>query len=80
MRERVAVAERVYPSDELSAMMKQLVDKNNTNIIFWQGYIESKQCSMTHCNITTVFELYNQCLYQLHQSRRKNSVMVSLNF
>lgn len=44
------------------------------NIILWQGYIESTQCSMAHCNATTVISMYNECLAKLHQLRRSSHV------
>lgn len=57
-RERVLIAERVYPSDEMSVMMKKLVDLETGNIILWQGYIEATQCSMAHCNTPVVLGQY----------------------
>jgi hypothetical protein len=74
LRERLNVAVNVYPSDELQVLLKGLVDKEQGNIILWQGYIESTQCSMSHCNTPAVLNLYIKCLSILHKLRR-NSTM-----
>lgn len=48
------------------------------NIILWQGFIESTQCSMAHCNTSAVVALYNECLGKLHQQRRTAQLEKSL--
>ncbi|RZB41006.1 NRDE2 -like [Asbolus verrucosus] len=73
-RERLNVAVSIYPADELQVQLKNLVDKEQGNIILWQGYIEATQCSMSHCNTPAVLNLYIKCLSILHKLRR-NSTM-----
>ncbi|GJQ68861.1 hypothetical protein Trydic_g6060 [Trypoxylus dichotomus] len=70
LRERLNVCVNVYPADELYEQLKRLVEKEQGNIIFWQGLIESRQCSMSHCNTPAVIDLYVKCLSTLHQLRR----------
>lgn len=70
LRERLKVAVSAFPSDELQAQLKKLVDKEQDNIILWQGYIEATQCSMSHCNTPAVIDLYSRCLQTLHKLRR----------
>lgn len=74
LRERLNIAVSVYPSDELQTQLKKLVEKEQGNIILWQGYIEAVQCSMSHCNTPAVLELYNKCLSTLHKLRRNSSL------
>ncbi|KAJ3665779.1 hypothetical protein Zmor_001254 [Zophobas morio] len=74
LRERLNVAVSIYPSDELQVQLKSLVDKEQGNIILWQGYIESTQCSMSHCNTPAVLNLYTKCLSVLHKLRRNSSM------
>ncbi|EEZ98481.1 nuclear exosome regulator NRDE2 [Tribolium castaneum] len=74
LRERLNVAVSIYPSDELQVQLKNLVDKDQGNIILWQGYIESIQCSMSHCNTPSVLDLYTKCLSILHKLRRNSSM------
>lgn len=74
MRERLNITANAYPADELQIHLKKLVEKEPGNIIWWQGYIEASQCSMSHCNIPAVLKLYAKCLSTLHQLRR-NSVL-----
>ncbi|GLV38006.1 uncharacterized protein CBL_07804 [Carabus blaptoides fortunei] len=73
-RERVLIAETVYPGDELSVYLRKFVDKHPSNIILWQGYIEATQCSMAHCTTPAVIAMYNRCLSKLHQLRRASSL------
>lgn len=70
LRERLNICVSVYPADELHEQLNKLVDKEQGNIIYWQGLIESRQCSMSHCNTPTVINLYVKCLSTLHQLRR----------
>lgn len=70
LRERLNIAASVYPSDELQNQLEKLVEKDQANIILWQGYIESKQCSMSHCSTPKVLRLYTKCLSTLHKLRR----------
>lgn len=69
-RERLRIAVNSFPLDELQLHLKHLVDKEPNNLILWQGYIESSQCSMSQCNIPAVLKLYTKCLSILHQLRR----------
>lgn len=78
MRERLNIAVSVYPSDEIQDQLKKLVEKEEGNIILWQGYIEATQCSMSHCNTPAVLALYNRCLSTLHKLRRNATVRKSL--
>lgn len=70
LRERLKVAVSAFPADELQAQLQKLVKKERENIILWQGYIEATQCSMSHCNTSSVISLYSECLSTLHQLRR----------
>ena len=72
LREQLNIIVSVYPSDELYEYLKNLVDKDQGNIILWQGLIESRQCSMSHCNSRSVINLYINCLSTLHQIRRSS--------
>lgn len=74
LRERMNIAFSVYPSDELQTQLKKLVDKEQGNIILWQGYIEATQCSMSHCNAPAVLKLYTRCLSTLHKLRRSATI------
>lgn len=74
LRERLNVAVSIYPTDELQLQLKNLVEKEQGNIILWQGYVEATQCSMSHCNTPEVLNLYIKCLSVLHKLRR-NSTM-----
>lgn len=74
LRERLNVAVSCYPADELQVQLKNLIEKDQGNIIFWQGYIEATQCSMSHCNTPAVLNLYSKCLAVLHKLRRSTSV------
>lgn len=74
LRERLNVAVSIYPSDELQVQLKNLVDKEQGNIILWQGYIEATQCSMSHCNTPAVIQLYTNCLSILHKVRRNSGL------
>lgn len=74
LRERMNIAFSVYPSDELQLQLKKIVDKEQGNIILWQGYIEATQCSMSHCNAPAVLKLYTQCLSTLHKLRRSATI------
>nr|XP_022910843.1 protein NRDE2 homolog [Onthophagus taurus]XP_022910844.1 protein NRDE2 homolog [Onthophagus taurus] len=77
-RERLNVCVNAFPSDELNIHLEKMVEKEQSNIILWQGYIESKQCSMSHCNTPTVLKLYTKCLSTLHQLRRTAKVEKSI--
>ncbi|XP_060526310.1 nuclear exosome regulator NRDE2 [Cylas formicarius] len=74
LRERLKVAVSAFPADELQLQLKKLVEKDLGNIILWQGYIESTQCSMSHCNTPSVVALYSKCLSTIHQLRRNATV------
>ncbi|XP_018323794.1 protein NRDE2 homolog [Agrilus planipennis] len=74
LRERLNIAASVFPADELYLQMEKLIEKEPQNIILWQGYIESLQCSMSHCNISAVLKLYAKCLSTLHHLRRNSLV------
>lgn len=69
-RERLNIAVRTFPADELQMFLNSMVEKNKGNIILWQGYIEATQCSMSHCNTPAVLNLYIKCLSTLHLLRR----------
>ncbi|XP_056637114.1 nuclear exosome regulator NRDE2 isoform X1 [Diorhabda sublineata] len=73
-RERLNIAVSTFPADELQNYLRDAVEKDKSNIILWQGYIESTQCSMSHCNAPVVLDLYTKCLSVLHQLRRASSV------
>ncbi|CAG9815549.1 unnamed protein product [Phaedon cochleariae] len=73
-RKRLNIAVTAFPADELQNYLKELVNKDKSNIILWQGYIEATQCSMSHCNTPAVLNLYSKCLSTLHQLRRSTSV------
>lgn len=73
-RERLNVAVKAFPADELQMFLNNLVERNKGNIILWQGYIEATQCSMSHCTTPAVLNLYTKCLSILHQLRRTTSV------
>lgn len=77
-RERLSVAVRTFPADELQIFLSHLVDKEKENIIIWQGYIEATQCSMSHCITPVVLNLYTRCLSTLHQLRRATALEKSL--
>ncbi|XP_017780596.1 PREDICTED: protein NRDE2 homolog [Nicrophorus vespilloides] len=70
LRRRLDIAVGVYPSDELQSYMENLVEKEQSNIILWQGYIEATQCSMSHCTTPAVLNKYIKCLQTLHILRR----------
>ncbi|CAH0553769.1 unnamed protein product [Brassicogethes aeneus] len=74
LRERLGVAVSTYPADELQVMLKNTVEKDQSNIIFWQGYIETTQCNMSLCNTPAVLNLYTKCLSVLHKLRRNSSL------
>lgn len=74
LRERMNIAFSVYPFDELQLQLKKLVEKDQGNIILWQGYIEATQCSMSHCNAPAVLKLYTSCLSVLHKLRRSATI------
>ncbi|XP_018578784.1 protein NRDE2 homolog [Anoplophora glabripennis] len=74
LRERLKIAVSAYPADELQVYLQNLVEKDKSNIILWQGYIEATQCSMSHCNTPAVLSLYSKCLSTLHQLRRNTSL------
>lgn len=69
-REYLRIASATYPADELHSFLEKLVRKDQGNIILWQGLIESRQCSMSHCTAPTVLKLYTDCLSILHKLRR----------
>lgn len=69
-RERLNVAVSAFPADELYSYLENLIQKDQGNIILWQGLIESRQCSMSHCTTPKVLELYSDCLAILHKLRR----------
>ncbi|CAG9832762.1 unnamed protein product [Diabrotica balteata] len=71
-RERLNIAVVTFPSDELQIYLRDLVEKDKSNIILWQGYIEATQCSMSHCSTPEVLSLYTKCLSTLHQLRQTN--------
>ncbi|KAG5890548.1 hypothetical protein JTB14_028299 [Gonioctena quinquepunctata] len=73
-RERLNIVVGAFPADEQQTYLKELVEKDKGNIILWQGYVESTQCSMSHCNTPAVLNLYTKCLSTLHQLRRTSSV------
>ncbi|XP_023018350.2 nuclear exosome regulator NRDE2 [Leptinotarsa decemlineata] len=77
-RERLNIVVGTFPADEQQAYLKDLVEKDKGNIILWQGYIESTQCSMSHCNTPAVLSLYTKCLSTLHQLRRTTFVEKNL--
>ncbi|KAL3278774.1 hypothetical protein HHI36_016300 [Cryptolaemus montrouzieri] len=69
-RKRLEIMVSVFPVDELQKRLKSLLDKDDENIILWQGYIEATLCSMSHCNTSAVLKLYTNCLSTLHKLRR----------
>lgn len=72
-RKRLQILVSVYPSDELQKQLSDLLNKDQGNIILWQGYIEATQCSMSHCNTSAVLKLYTSCLSTLQKIRRNST-------
>lgn len=69
-REYLRIANTAFPADELYSFLEKLIRKDRGNIILWQGFIESRQCSMSHCTAPIVLKLYTDCLSILHKLRR----------
>jgi hypothetical protein len=70
LKERIAVAESVFPADVLSRQLADLLDKQPGNLALWHGYVNTTQCSLAMCTVPTVMQLYTKAMARLHQLRR----------
>ncbi|XP_069697823.1 nuclear exosome regulator NRDE2 isoform X2 [Periplaneta americana] len=70
LKERIAVAEAMFPADTLSRQLGDMLEKQPANLALWHGYVAATQCSLAMCTVPAVTQLYNKAMTRLHQLRR----------